>query len=429
MLRQAEEESKVRTVKLARAPYSGGSPPAISLPSYRSTPSTSTLPDAGSPEVGSYSKPERPPANGSATGSSSASANSGQSEDGKTSPAQLLHDVGIAELLELDQRPTVIIDLGDPLNYGLGSLKVLFANSSLRSNLALFEAVKGRVSAISPRSDPQKAFSGFKSWITSAAVNGESLDVCLPAFVHGGVQWSCSTLRKRLRVASASAASLASSHSSSSPRLSSLPARTASDAPPTTSTGSFHRMHEEPSDYFGNATVEPVPLAAQAKPLPDDTPSVVPSIELQGATSSSDASRNASTTAHIHPVANGAAAPHSIPASDLLASHPSLTNELVLSAHVGQGSVDRFGSPSQDELGFFDWTRLPYSDNLPRHIKFARSIDWASTSLGPIELWNADLRQMCNLIMASPHPAGKAAHHFCAEFGEMLTVANSYVLG
>ncbi|KAG0651774.1 Hybrid signal transduction histidine kinase K [Hyphodiscus hymeniophilus] len=53
----------------------------------------------------------------------------------------------------------------------------------------------------------------------------------------------------------------------------------------------------------------------------------------------------------------------------------------------------------------FDWTRLPITPALPRHIQFARSIDWASTPLGPIETWAFDLRAMCNLIMGSPHPA------------------------
>jgi hypothetical protein len=53
----------------------------------------------------------------------------------------------------------------------------------------------------------------------------------------------------------------------------------------------------------------------------------------------------------------------------------------------------------------FDWTRLPMSAALPRHIQFARSIDWASTPLGPIENWAFDLRAMCNLVMGSPHPA------------------------
>jgi hypothetical protein len=53
----------------------------------------------------------------------------------------------------------------------------------------------------------------------------------------------------------------------------------------------------------------------------------------------------------------------------------------------------------------FDWTRLPMSAALPRHVQFARSIDWAATSLGPIENWTFNLRAMCNLIMGSPHPA------------------------
>jgi PAS domain-containing protein len=57
------------------------------------------------------------------------------------------------------------------------------------------------------------------------------------------------------------------------------------------------------------------------------------------------------------------------------------------------------------EASSFDWTRLPMSAALPRHIQFARSIDWAATPLGPIEEWGFDLRAMCNLIMGSPHPA------------------------
>ncbi|KAH6711410.1 hypothetical protein BKA61DRAFT_486945 [Leptodontidium sp. MPI-SDFR-AT-0119] len=53
----------------------------------------------------------------------------------------------------------------------------------------------------------------------------------------------------------------------------------------------------------------------------------------------------------------------------------------------------------------FDWTRISMSAALPKHIQFARSVDWASTALGPMENWGYDLRAMCNLIMGSPHPA------------------------
>jgi len=93
-------------------------------------------------------------------------------------------------------------------------------------------------------------------------------------------------------------------------------------------------------------------------------------------------------------------------ASSTLSSHPSLGHECVLSAATA-GNLDSFSNALNlpHDIGFFDWTRLPITDALPEHIQFARSIDWASTALGPIQHWSSDLRQMCNLIMASPHPA------------------------
>ncbi|KAL6413602.1 sensory transduction histidine kinase [Ilyonectria robusta] len=60
---------------------------------------------------------------------------------------------------------------------------------------------------------------------------------------------------------------------------------------------------------------------------------------------------------------------------------------------------------SQPAKSIFDWTRIPITDSLPEHIKFARSVDWASTPLGPIDDWPADLRTMSNMVMGSPHPA------------------------
>lgn len=82
----------------------------------------------------------------------------------------------------------------------------------------------------------------------------------------------------------------------------------------------------------------------------------------------------------------------------------SFANECVLRAHTA-GDVDPFHRETNahrddhHDMGFFDWTRLAMSPSLPRHIQFARSIDWASTPLGPIEYWSNDLRAMCNLIM------------------------------
>jgi hypothetical protein len=76
-------------------------------------------------------------------------------------------------------------------------------------------------------------------------------------------------------------------------------------------------------------------------------------------------------------------------ATPLTAAVPAVTNINWFNSHVQQHTM----SPS------FDWTRLPVSDAMPPHIRFARSIDWGATALGPIETWGPDLRQMCNLIM------------------------------
>lgn len=302
---------------------------------------------------------------------------------------RLLSQVGVAELLENDSRPTFIVDTGDPINYSSGPLRILFANSALRSHPALYEAIVGRGIDTSPRIEPLKGFPHFKAWLFSATLNGESLEVCLPAFVHGGVSWSCSTIRRRFRIASASVAVAGPSSASTSgaPTSSSLPDRRAGNVQGGSASSSFKRANEEPQDYFGDAVHTPTENSEEKQ--------VAQSIEP------SDKGRRLPDP---HTPDNSVSP--MMDRIELMSSekYDSFSTECVLGASAA-GNVDSFPSGSQD-VGFFDWTRLPLTEDLPRHIKFARSVDWAVTSLGPIELWPSDLRQMCNLIMASPHPAG-----------------------
>ena len=63
---------------------------------------------------------------------------------------RLFSQIGIAELLEQDDRPTFIVDLSDNANYTGGPLNtiplnILFANTALRSCEGLLEAVSGIV--------------------------------------------------------------------------------------------------------------------------------------------------------------------------------------------------------------------------------------------------------------------------------------------
>jgi PAS domain S-box-containing protein len=78
---------------------------------------------------------------------------------------------------------------------------------------------------------------------------------------------------------------------------------------------------------------------------------------------------------------------------------------IMLQSEIRTPSELQPASINPADIGFFDWTRLPNTANLPKHVQLAKSVDWASTALGPMEDWSPDLRQMCNLIMASPHPA------------------------
>lgn len=52
-----------------------------------------------------------------------------------------------------------------------------------------------------------------------------------------------------------------------------------------------------------------------------------------------------------------------------------------------------------------DWTLKNPVGELSPHVIFARSVDWSATSLGSMESWTPEFRQICNHLMANPHPA------------------------
>jgi PAS domain S-box-containing protein len=295
-----------------------------------------------------------------------------------------LNSIGIIELFEQDERPTFVVDLSDSANYGPGRVSTLFANAALRSCEGLYESVTGHQdeSPAAPGS-----FIQFKTWLLSASVNGESLNVCLPAFSYANIFWSCTTLRKRLRVISGSFATPPGSRISATPSAPSQSAGSTSVAPTSAA-----MVDVEPSDYFGSASQPSV--SAGPNPIPGasiptstaitSTPSISErriSIVDEGSDLDpllSPLKYVTQRTAHMLPTASA------------------LTNVNWFNSHI---AINPVATPS------FDWTRLPITDSMPPHIQFARSIDWGSTSLGPIDTWGPDLRQMCNLIMASPHPA------------------------
>jgi hypothetical protein len=195
--------------------------------------------------------------------------------------------------------------------------------------------------------------------------------------------WSCYTLRKRLRVVSGAP---------SGPPAASIPSTSASldfaAYAPSKDREPSPAPPSEPQDYFGTAPVLAVGEGSDQDLAPALSPERVPNPEPIAADKPS-----------IVPFQR----PDKLSLPSFTDS-PSFTNEYMLRAHAAADvdAFDRAESPSppvEPDVGFFDWTRLSLSPLLPRHIQFARSIDWASTPLGPIEFWTNDLRAMCNLIM------------------------------
>lgn len=312
-----EETGGVTTLKLARGSVSTASPP-------RSITGTSI---ARSPET-----------------------------KGRSVGMQILGSVGITELLEQDERPTFIIDVANPINFTPGGpLVIVYANASLRGYGTILDMVTSGEKTDSPGIVTD--FPEFKAWALSFVKHNESMDVCLPSISYGGINWSCCTLRKRLRLISGSGSAIASAGGSTSSTAAPL------DSPMLSDTNKGFVISQSPlaqsvenSDYFGDIPPSPI----------------LDTLPQQNASSPMSLARP--------------------PRQAMIAAQSdALTSDMLISRYPDNPS--------------FDWTRLPLSAALPKHIQFARSIDWASTPLGPIENWAFDLRAMCNLIMGSPHPA------------------------
>ncbi|KAF9869623.1 hsp90-like protein [Colletotrichum karsti] len=286
------------------------------------------------------------PGSSSLSSSAEATFSSSRSPNSQSVPPglQILRNIGVVELLEQDERPTLIIDLANPVNSQRTALHLLYANAALRASVGVLEllSVEGDQAANNVE------YMRFKAWAMSFVRNQESLDVCLPSHHYGGITWTCSTLRKRFRFVSGNLSAVSTAPDSPAPLAEESAVLEQRSRGPTPNQPNNVQMEDEP-DYFGDAISE--------SPEMDDTP-------LGG---------------DCVMVDNGER------------HHTDEFTQQVFQAALLKPS--------------FDWTRIQVTDDLNDHIKFARNIDWASTMLGPIEHWSADLRAMANMVMGSPHPA------------------------
>lgn len=274
------------------------------------------------------------------------------SPDCRTWPSELqfINNVGVLEILEQDDRPTFLVDLNNTANASRPGFHIHYMNPALKASRPLLNDL-----LILDQSDAEASelYAQFKAWLLTPVKTQDGVDLPHASYSYANVTWSSSTLRRRFRFIRADT--------------------------------SFLEFRTESPLPISDETVMP---ASNSRPASPSLP-VTPDAEgleaadyFGGVPGKSAQEENATAALNLVPMEMDA---------DSDRRHPDdFTNQVLQS------------QPARDS---FDWTKIVYTDSLPEHIKFARSVDWSSTSLGAIEEWPHDLRLMANMIMGSPHPS------------------------
>ena len=285
------------------------------------------------------------------------------------SGAELFHVVALSEFLQQDDRPIFVVDSHGESHSTPSRLHLIYANPALKRRHVLHDSLQGRPISHGFVRELGAPFVDFRNWVLARPDDAETVS----SFPFAGQLWKCSIIRKRLKVFTGQ------HHTEASPPV----------------------QDESP---MGTKQLNPLPLPRRSTPAP--TAGYFDSIasSANGVLHSIfDEGKSPTSPVGSTPTPSG-----DITHSELLATPLSPVREQSHTSLPVSHDFERIegtGSKLVRDKGFFDWTRLSDLPNLPPHIQFARGIDWAATSLGPIESWAADLRGMCNLIMASPHPA------------------------
>ncbi|KAJ9664672.1 hypothetical protein H2198_000018 [Neophaeococcomyces mojaviensis] len=362
MLNRAEDSGGNRTIKLARG-----------IP-------TSPVPSRSSPRPTSRhtSEPVAQQRNWSRTNSAG---------------TQILDQIGLGEYFQQDERPVFVIDL--ELNTHSG-LPIVFANTALRLRPGLFDNVHGRAEDAALLLDLGTPFADFKTWVLS----DHDLHGLSTSFPFAGIVWKINTLRRRLRVVTGTSNDQVP-----------LPIDLAQSTSRPPGLQKFHGLGSSSSSQVSQHTLPRRKSPAVTgyfdvvKTSKTETPSAMEGLVMQ-----SISDEDVESPYEVASTTNGPSTSHgdSGMLELLQQAPPSPRSEAKQRFVPAKNNTENLSCMNMDYLtdkGFFDWTRLPMSPSLPEHIQFARNFDWGSTPLGPITEWSADLRGMCNLIMASPHPA------------------------
>lgn len=250
----------------------------------------------------------------------------------------------LLDFLQIDTRPTFVLNL-DTFYESYSLLHPIYCNPALlefaNGNLLALITGKGDANIIGAFST--RKHSKFRKW-----AYGEEDGSRNGAFMYGNIQWTKVVVMGRWAV------------------VSSTPDR------------------PHPTLGFGGLAPGPVQTATRT-PTSSRSPSIDPDVRP---------SHSVQHRSHSDGI--------------VITQHASLEPEF---ARLPAESINRLsridGSNPNDMLstGGFDWTGDHPIPNMSDHVRFARSVDWSRTPLGPMCTWTASLRTMSNLVMRDPDPS------------------------
>lgn len=307
-----------------------------------------------------------------------------------------LNGLPIREILDADSRPTFILDLDPdedvPAAGAERPILPIFCNAALRSHEVLFDSLIGHdaqgLTSISTRG--KESYEDFKRWATGVTPHDDSKDVFPLAFLYGDLLWTGSTVRQRWRLISGNRLWQAESTSRD---LSSVP-------PPEVVTG---LLRSEQSVGAGTRDVCP-------------TPEGLPKEGKHGATRPPKLQAQERVPAPVEPQTDKSTAAVVSNTQTVVASEQQTTDRppaprrkpSYLPKASEKSSDDTGGSGQSGSIALSapdkavaDWTVAKPKGSLSPFVQIARSVDWASTPLGPMDQWSPEFRQLANLLMVS----------------------------
>jgi len=265
----------------------------------------------------------------------------------KDAALDILHTSSLSQLLNLDSRPTFVLNMND---YAKGSsvpIQPIFCNTALLEQEQLLSKITN-----APPDDPDSRNGGatyeeFRIWATVISKFYDSRDIFPITIEYQNLIWLGICIHPNWRIISA--------HSI------------------------FHNEDIPQGD----------PLSASA-----------PRIEQEGHGELTNDTKKALSSAETIPtreIIQDVQQPKFPPVS--------------LGLSLGQGSKNaRSYSISSVTLStpdstVPDWTAPRPRGVLSEHLKFVRSIDWAETPLGAMERWSIQFLEIVCLVMRNPHPS------------------------